>query len=169
MKVNKITPGFVIQVYDTDMGKCIEQSFIAGDQVDYEDQDGDPVDWREQPEAYQPMEMVQPKGKTDGHPETNSRPHADDAPIPSTPKPTSGVTIQIVLTLQADLDEPYTESEVRKAVGQVIENAVRLSGGAGFCHDLAYDVSLGGVAGEPMPSKKRRPRRKGGRSCWLKG
>jgi hypothetical protein len=159
MKVNKITTGFVIQVYDTETGRCIEQSFVAGDQVNYEDEHGDPVDWREAPDAYQPFDMVQPKGKTDGHLETDSRPHADDAPLPM-----SSVKIQIVLTLQADLDEPHTESEVRKAVVQAIENAVRLSGGAGFCHDLAYDVSFGGVAGEPMPPKKPRPRRKARRS-----
>jgi hypothetical protein len=164
MKVNKITTGFVIQVYDTETGRCIEQSFVAGDQVNYEDEHGDPVDWREQPDAYQPFDMVQPEGKSDGHPETDSRPHADDAPVPSTPKPMSSVKIQIVLTLQADLDEPHTESEIRKAVVQVIENAVRLSGGAAICHDLAYAVSFGGVAGEPMPPKKPRPRRKDRRS-----
>ena len=38
MKINKITPGFVIQTYDTKTGRCVEQSFIAGeDDVAYED------------------------------------------------------------------------------------------------------------------------------------
>jgi hypothetical protein len=66
MKVNKITTGFVIQTYDTETGRCVEQSFVADDQVDYEDQNGDPVGWQEQPEAYQPFDMVQPKGRADG-------------------------------------------------------------------------------------------------------
>jgi hypothetical protein len=66
MKINKITTGFVVQTYDTETGRCIDQSFIAGDQVDYEDENGDPVDWREAPDAYQPLEMVQPKGQSDG-------------------------------------------------------------------------------------------------------
>jgi len=52
----KITTGFVIQTFDDD-NKCIEQEFIAGDTVDYEDADGNTVDsWDE----YQPFEMVQP-------------------------------------------------------------------------------------------------------------
>ncbi len=35
----KITVGFVIQTYD-DSGDCIDQEFIAGDQVDWEDDEG---------------------------------------------------------------------------------------------------------------------------------
>jgi len=61
MKVNKITPGYVVQVYDVNTGRCVEQRFIAGDEVDYEDPDGNPVDWKEAPDAYQPFDMVQPK------------------------------------------------------------------------------------------------------------
>lgn len=61
MKIRKVTPGFVVQTYDTDTGRCVEQAFIAGDEVAYEDEHGDPVDWQEQPEAYQPLDMVQPK------------------------------------------------------------------------------------------------------------
>ncbi len=63
MKIRKITTGFVIQTYDTNTGRCIEQSFVAGDDIAYEDECGNPVDWEEQPEAYQPFEMVQPKAK----------------------------------------------------------------------------------------------------------
>ena len=33
MKIQKITPGFVVQTYDTKTGRCVEQSFIAGDDV----------------------------------------------------------------------------------------------------------------------------------------
>ena len=44
MRINKITTGFVVQVFDTDLGRFISQEFVAGDQVDYEDEDGDPVD-----------------------------------------------------------------------------------------------------------------------------
>jgi len=61
MKVNKTTTGFVIQTFDTDTGRCVSQQFIAGDQVDYEDENGDPVEWEEAPKAYQPFEMVQPR------------------------------------------------------------------------------------------------------------
>ena len=60
MKINKITPGFVIQSYDTDTGRCIGQEFVAGDHVQYEDDIGLPVEWREAAEACQPFSMVQP-------------------------------------------------------------------------------------------------------------
>ncbi len=60
MKIQKITPGFVVQTYDTKTGRCVAQSFIAGDDVAYEDTNGDAVDWREQEDACQPFEMVQP-------------------------------------------------------------------------------------------------------------
>ena len=42
-KFNKITVGFVIQTFEkSDEGRfiCVGQEFIAGDQVDYEDGDG---------------------------------------------------------------------------------------------------------------------------------
>jgi len=61
--VNKITIGFVIQKYDTETGLCVEQSFVAGDQVDYEDTDGTPVEWQE--DNYQPFNMVQPERRTE--------------------------------------------------------------------------------------------------------
>ncbi len=64
MKTRKTTVGFVVQVYDTKTGRCIEQDFIAGDQVDYEDEHGEPIEWQEQPEAYQPFDMIQPGDKT---------------------------------------------------------------------------------------------------------
>lgn len=33
MKINKITTGFVIQTFDTELGKFVSQEFIAGDDV----------------------------------------------------------------------------------------------------------------------------------------
>jgi hypothetical protein len=56
--------------------------------------------------------------------------------------------IQIVVTLQADMDEPHTEAAIKTAARQAIENAVRLVEGNGFNHDLADDVSFGVVAVE---------------------
>ena len=55
----KITVGFVIQTFvqDGNDNKCIRQEFVAGDQVDWEDEDGNSIDpWSE----YQSFEMVQP-------------------------------------------------------------------------------------------------------------
>ena len=60
MRIQKITTGFVVQTYETKTGRCVEQSFVAGDDVAYEDTNGDPVDWREDEDACQPLDMVQP-------------------------------------------------------------------------------------------------------------
>ena len=40
MIVKKITTGFVVQTFDTDLECCINQEFVAGDQVDWEDEEG---------------------------------------------------------------------------------------------------------------------------------
>lgn len=40
MLVKKITTGFVIQTFDTDLGRWLSQEFVAGDQVDYEGEFG---------------------------------------------------------------------------------------------------------------------------------
>jgi hypothetical protein len=40
MLIKKITPGYVIQVFDTDTKQCIQQCFNATDGVEYEDIDG---------------------------------------------------------------------------------------------------------------------------------
>lgn len=40
--VKKITVGFVVQTYG-DHGKCVAQEFVAGDQVDWEDEAGESV------------------------------------------------------------------------------------------------------------------------------
>ena len=58
-KFTKITIGFVTQIFEKDAaGKfvCTAQEFIAGDQVDYEDIDGNPVDPPEH--KYQPYNMI---------------------------------------------------------------------------------------------------------------
>ena len=58
MIVKKITVGFVVQSYDTNAKKFIEQNFTAGDQVDYEDEFGEPV---ESFSEYLAFDMVQPE------------------------------------------------------------------------------------------------------------
>ena len=62
-KYNKITVGFVCQEYKEKNDKmvCSHQQFIAGDQVDREDKDGEPVEVDTSKEIYQPFEMVQPE------------------------------------------------------------------------------------------------------------
>lgn len=64
-KFTKIAVGFVQQTFkrDTD-GKliCTEQAFIAGDQCDYKDMNGEPL--KDIPGyTYQPYEMVLPQNK----------------------------------------------------------------------------------------------------------
>lgn len=51
--VNKITVGFVVQKYDTITRLCVEQEFTAGDEVTYEDLDGEQIDWCEVPDDLQ--------------------------------------------------------------------------------------------------------------------
>jgi hypothetical protein len=73
MTVDKITIGFVIQRFDTEKKHYISQEFIAGDQVDYESSDGEPLTKAQKEElagigfgpsatieAYLPFDMVQP-------------------------------------------------------------------------------------------------------------
>jgi hypothetical protein len=60
----KIIIGYVIQEFERQNDgrfKCIEQSFGANDQVDYENDNGDTVEIDESKEIYFPMEMVQPE------------------------------------------------------------------------------------------------------------
>lgn len=56
--IKKITTGSVIQYYDED-GNCTGQEFIAGDQVDWEDEHGEALG-NEPEHAYQSFNMVQP-------------------------------------------------------------------------------------------------------------
>jgi hypothetical protein len=53
----KFVTGFVIQNYDTN-GKCTSQEFVAGDEVEWEDSNGEPISTP--PHQYQPFNMVQP-------------------------------------------------------------------------------------------------------------
>ena len=57
MIVNKVTTGFVIQEFDTETRQFTHQTFIAGDEVDYEDASGQPI---EPFDEYLPFEMEQP-------------------------------------------------------------------------------------------------------------
>jgi len=65
MLVKKITTGFVIQTFDTELGKFVNQDFIAGDGCDYEDMYGETVDSDllevDGEEAYLPFNMQQPE------------------------------------------------------------------------------------------------------------
>jgi len=65
MLVAKVTIGYVIQVFDTDLGRFISQDFIAGDGCDYENEDGEPLESMslldaDGKEAYLPFDMVDP-------------------------------------------------------------------------------------------------------------
>ena len=60
MIVNKITTGFVIQRFNTETNKFIDQEFIAGDEVSYENVYGESVDTFDE---YLPFDMIQPKVK----------------------------------------------------------------------------------------------------------
>lgn len=64
MIVKKITTGWVTQTFDTDTGEYVSQNFTAGDQVDYEDDEGNALVGSKampQPEPYLPFDMVQPE------------------------------------------------------------------------------------------------------------
>ena len=55
---SKITVGFVVQSYKG--ANCIHQEFVAGDPVEYEDKEGNPIEIDTTKEVYQPFNMVQP-------------------------------------------------------------------------------------------------------------
>lgn len=57
MEIHKITHGFVTQKWDAETGKFLGQEFTAGDEVEYEDENGDSID--EQEPEYRPFDMVQ--------------------------------------------------------------------------------------------------------------
>ena len=62
-KFKKITVGFVIQEYQTEVDGShtpINQEFIAGDQVDYENEIGEAIEVDTLKEVDCPFEMVQP-------------------------------------------------------------------------------------------------------------
>ena len=58
-KFNKVTVGFVVQNFQkNDKGNfvCVSQEFIAGDQVDYENEEDNPIDKPDY--TYQPYNMT---------------------------------------------------------------------------------------------------------------
>jgi hypothetical protein len=59
MIVHKNTTGFVVQRFDTETRKFIDQEFVASDQVDYEDDSGNAVDTFDE---YLPFNMMPPNG-----------------------------------------------------------------------------------------------------------
>lgn len=63
MSHNKITNGYVIQKFEEKDGRfvCINQEFIAGDPVEYEDSEGNPIEVDVTKEDYQPFNMIQPE------------------------------------------------------------------------------------------------------------
>jgi len=68
-KFTKITVGFVVQAFEKDdKGNfvCTKQEFIAGDQYDYEDAQGNPIDPADH--QYQPynMTLCTKNGENDG-------------------------------------------------------------------------------------------------------
>lgn len=56
-EIRKITTGFVIQRWDAKTNKFLGQEFVAGDEVEYEDEVGNPIEETE-PE-YQSFNMEQ--------------------------------------------------------------------------------------------------------------
>jgi len=43
MIVRKFTPGHWVQEFDAATGRCVFQEFVAGDQVDWEDRQGNAI------------------------------------------------------------------------------------------------------------------------------
>ena len=65
MLVKKITDGFVIQVFDTEKRQFVSQEFVAGDQCEYENKNGEAVGSDvlevDGKERYLPFHMKQPE------------------------------------------------------------------------------------------------------------
>ena len=65
MKINKVTPGFMIQTWDTKTRKWVRQEFIAGDGTQYEEAGTSRIFdaleiWPDMPQPYLPFLMKQP-------------------------------------------------------------------------------------------------------------
>jgi hypothetical protein len=62
--VHKVTVGFVIQVFDTELKRFVSQAFVAGEDCQYEDEEGVPVCSEalevDGKEVLLPFDMVQP-------------------------------------------------------------------------------------------------------------
>ena len=65
MIIKKITTGFVIQNFDTELKRFVSQEFVAGDQCEYEDENGEAVESDmlevDGKEVYLSYNMVQPE------------------------------------------------------------------------------------------------------------
>lgn len=65
MIVRKITTGFAVQEFDAETGRCISQEFVAGDQVSWEDRNGNAISEDgfgiDLEGLYFPLEMKQPE------------------------------------------------------------------------------------------------------------
>ena len=65
MILHKITTGFVVQKFDSETGRCLSQEFVAGDQVEWEDQTGKPIEDGQYgidlEGFYLPLKMKQPE------------------------------------------------------------------------------------------------------------
>ncbi len=59
--IKKITTGFVVQVFDTEKNRFVSQEFVAGDQVDVENENGEPTENETLDKTYLPFEMKQPE------------------------------------------------------------------------------------------------------------
>ena len=59
-KLVKVTSGYVIQTLDVKKNEFVEQQFIVGDDVQWEDGFGNPIDCPEN-DPYLPFEMIQPQ------------------------------------------------------------------------------------------------------------
>lgn len=98
MRINKITCGFVIQTWDTELNRWIDQEFVAGDQTEFEEAGTnrilDPADlWRDGAEPYLPFHMTQPDGASAGGP--------------------SFYVLEVVDDLEPQLHGPYVTEEER--------------------------------------------------------
>lgn len=62
MIINKITTGFVVQQFDTATDTWVSQEFVAGDECNYENRNGEAVEssLMGDPEPYLPFTMVEP-------------------------------------------------------------------------------------------------------------
>lgn len=64
MKVKKITSGFVVQEYDTELREWVSQEFVASDSFsEWEDENGEYIDMVNT--SYLPFVMVQPQDDND--------------------------------------------------------------------------------------------------------
>ena len=93
MIIKKVTTGYVTQQYDTEAKQWLSQEFIAGDEVDWEDENGNPTDPPEDFEddkgwssvdvgSYLPFNMVQPgDGVSTKLPFLITSPHDDETTL----------------------------------------------------------------------------------------